>query len=682
MTDAPDSSCGSPYNLVNSFLLLTCEEMLSVRFLYLFIFSFFLGFGNIAFPKTPEDEFYHKNVRVYIQKYCANCHNEVDKKAGLNLADVYYAVSVIRKGEMFQKVAEEVQNRNMPPQGEPQLTPEEVEQMVSGINALLSNALSKPDPGEAVMRRLSHREYRYTLLDLVGIDFDARNFFPSEGSGGEGFDNQSRVLFITPVTMERYYAAADSILSQAYRTPTLWTEINPQPFRPGLLYRWKMWWNTRVLGRTPSFARARTHASQVLIPFATRAFRRFLNGEEQQRLLAFFDQLYAQSWNQPKGYDQALLASLKSILVSPHFLYRYEANLPQDTPYPISNLELATRLSYLLWSSMPDQQLFDVAYRENLHDPKVLRRELHRMMADPKFQRFTEAFASQWLEIETIRASPHTDLEKYPEFTEALQEAMYEETVQYFYHVFSQSRNLLDLLDSDYTFLNATLAQHYDIEGITGSEMRKVVLPHRNRGGVLGMGAVLTSTSLPLRTSPVLRGKWVLEQLLGTPPPPPPPDVPELESAKESVKNELDLRALLNAHRAPSSCSGCHQKMDPIGLGLENFDAVGKWREVYGGNQSIDASGVLVSGESFEGPAELKLILLEKKELFAKNLARKLLSYALGRGVGFKDTPALTELTHSLLEHEFDPQELMFALVNSYPFKHKRSDLQKQYEGI
>lgn len=331
---------------------------------------------------------------------------------------------------------------------------------------------------------------------------------------------------------------------------------------------------------------------------------------------------------------------------------------------------------------MPDATLFNVAYREDLHDANVLKRETLRMMADPKFMRFAQSFAGQWLEVEEVLDAPKTDLEKFPELTMPLREAMYNEAVQYFYHVFTQSRNLLELIDSDYTFLNEDLARHYGIEGVKGKHMQAVLLTDRNRGGILGMGAVLTATSLPLRTSPVLRGKWVLEQVLGTPPPPPPPDVPELEAAKEQVKDELDLRALLAQHRSPSACTSCHQKMDPIGLGLENFDAIGRWRDSYGETTKVDASGVLTSGEAFTGPAQLKQILCEEREKFARNISRKMLSFALGRGVDFKDSPTMEQLTKALLENEFDSQSFMLALVNSFPFRYKKSDTKDRYKEI
>lgn len=638
------------------------------------------GLNSFLLADTEDDRFWRGSVRPLIRKHCASCHNQTDKKGGININDIDFAIGVTLRGELFQNVVRQVEARTMPPDSKPAMTDEEIRQMVDGINMLLEKALAKPDPGEAIMRRLSNREYRYTVMDLTGVDFEARDFFPPDGSGGEGFDNQSRTLFITPLLMERYYAAADSVLSRAWRNPELWQQLVPESYSPGVSERMSVWWNKTILNREVNLDKPVGKALQTLVPFATRSYRRFLTPEEKDQLGFFFREMYLSYWGEEYAYDKAIRETLKSILISPNFIYRAEANYPVSDPYQISGFELATRLSYLLWSSGPDQELLEVAYREDLHDPAVLEKETLRMMQDPRFLRFAESFAGQWLEVEEAMEEPKADPETFPELTEGLRNAMYQEVVQYFYHVFTRSRNLVELLDSDYTFLNEPLAKHYGIEGIDGDEMRAVVLNDRNRGGILGMGAVLAGTSLPFRTSPVLRGKWVLEQILGTPPPPPPPDVPELEAAKKEVHDELDLRALLSLHRAPSSCAGCHQKMDPLGLGLENFDAIGRWRDTYG-DTPIDASGVLITGEEFTGPAELKSILCEDREKFARNISRKILSFALGRGVSFTDSPTLDTLTKTLMENEFDSQKFMLTLVNSYPFRYKRSDLPTRYDN-
>ncbi|MDH3651905.1 MAG: DUF1592 domain-containing protein, partial [Saprospiraceae bacterium] len=601
-----------------------------------------------------------------------------DKKAGINLDRFDFVVHVIRSGELFQKVVAAIEENKMPPPSSPAMSNADRDTMVAGILKILEKALAKPDPGPTVMRRLSHREYMYTIRDLLGVDFDALSYFPAEASGGEGFDNQAGVLYMTPLLMERYYMAADSVVRQARLASEIWRELMPKNYRPGPLRRFSNWWKQTISKQEIYWGKPANIASKIILPFATKAYRRFLDVEEEKDLISFFEKIYFQEWRGKNGFEIALTTVFKKVLVSPSFLFRMEANLPINESYPVNNFELATRLSYLLWSSMPDDLLLNVAYRENLHDPKVLRRETKRMIDDPKFERFANTFAPQWLGVQELMFESKPDKDKFPEFTPSLREAMYSEVVEYFSHVFSKG-NLLQFIDSDFGLINAELARHYGIDGVEGQAFQAVHLDDRSRGGVLGMGAVLTATSLPERTSPVLRGQWVMEQLLGERVPPPPPDVPELEAAKAEVHDELDLRSLLELHRFPSSCQPCHKKMDPIGFGLENFDAIGRWRDKYG-TVAIDASGELEDGVVFNGPIELKNILLEEKEKFARNFTRKLLSFALGRGVEFLDSRTINDLTNQLIENNFDGSELLVSLVNSYPFRHRRSDLADRYK--
>ena len=658
----------------------------------LFISILFLMLPQVSVGITKEDIKFQKSARVVIRKYCVSCHNAADQKAGINLDAFDFVSQIIRNGELFETVIHQSLSGAMPPRGKPRMNHAEMDSLVIGIRRILDEALSKPDPGEAIMRRLSHREYSYTIKDLVGVEFQAIHFFPSEGSGGEGFDNQSRVLFITPLMMERYYEAADSIVRMVKRDPVLWPKIFTKDYRPGI---WKQGW-MRLRGvfssREVTWEKPVKIAKRILIPFATKAYRRILSASEQDQVMEFFKDVYFGHWKNHNAFSNAIEASLKRILISPHFLYRAEMNLPSSDPYPINNFELATRLSYFFWSSMPDESLLNTAYRENLQDPVIIRREALRMMEDAKFKRFSASFAPQWLGIEELLHSPQIDTEKFPEATTAFREFIHQEIIEYFHHLYTQEKNILHLLDSDYGMLNATLADHYNIPGVEGEAFRKVTWPDPNRGGILGSAAVLTATSLPVRTSPVLRGQWVLEEILGTPAAPPPPDVPALETAKSKVHSETDLRALLEQHRASPECRGCHQKMDPIGLGLENFDAIGRWRTHY--TQPImntdeaaasiipvpiDASGVLSDGTLFNGPQELKKYLIQEKEKFATTFSKKLLSYALGRSVEFLDSPTLKDLTKSLLETNFDSEALMLTLVQSYPFRHRRSDSALDY---
>jgi hypothetical protein len=365
----------------------------------------------------------------------------------------------------------------------------------------------------------------------------------------------------------------------------------------------------------------------------------------------------------------------KAVLVSHHFLIRQESDPPLTDPYPINSFELATRLSFFLWCSIPDVELLEAAYREDLRDPDLLRLQVRRLLDDPKARRMAKDFVSQWLEIDDLTQPTYDkDEHLFPEFDTELRAAMHSETVAFFYYTLSESRNFLELLDGRYTFLNETLAKHYGIDGIKGNEMRKVNLEGTERGGILGMASVLTATSLPNRTSPVLRGKWVMEKVLSTPPKPPPPNVPDLEATRE-IHDELSLREALVIHRENPSCFGCHQDMDDLGFALENYDAIGRWRTTYNNSTAlIDVTGSLKSGEYFDGAAQLREVLISKQEQFAKGISRKMLGFALGRSIEFRDTKFVEKLAESLIDNQFDPVPFIEDLVLSYPFQYKKTD--------
>lgn len=632
---------------------------------------------------SQDMDIFDTEIRPLMAKKCFECHNTGNVKGGVNLDNYKERERVVKDGQLWLKVLDQIKSRSMPPKTKAALSGDEYNLLVEGINDILESSLREKNPGHIVIRRLSHSEYHYTILDLVDVDFDARGYFPSDGSGGGGFDNQGGSLFITPLKFERYYDAADIIIRQVYDDKTRWRSVVPIEFR-------QMWWerlanwfkslfsdNYRVIN-PPELA-----AERVIMPFATKAFRRFLKDDEKVRLTSMFKTVYHQldSLENPRRFDESIAQTFKSILVSPHFLYRAEEEPPRKGAYPLSNFELATRLSYFLWSSMPDQELFALAYMGKLQDTVVLETQVRRMLADPKAKRFAESFSSQWLGIaKIVDNQPVVDEEKYPEFNMPLREALYRETVEYFYYVLTDSKNMLELINSNYTFMNKKLADYYGIEGFTGERYRKVILQDSSRGGVLGMASVLAATSLPQRTSPVLRGKWVLEQILGISPPPPPPEVGEL-TEDEGKHSELGLRQLLEAHRSKPACMSCHQKMDPLGLGLENFDAIGRWRDTYG-KAGIDPSGVLADGRTFKGPQELKRLLMEEKEKIARNFSSRMLSYALGRSVMFTDEPALRRLETCLLDNNFNPELFIIELVKSYPFRMKLNDFRKKVDEV
>jgi len=628
-----------------------------------------------AQPDDPRQKHYVRNVRPIIMENCFPCHNGEDKKAGIDFDKYFFISSIVRDGELFQEIIHQVETRMMPPDTRRPLTPNEIDTLSLYLNSYLESALAEKDPGLIPPRRLNNQEYRYVIQDLLNVEVNVDSLFPSDPSGGEGFDNQASTLYLTPLLIDRYFDAADGLVERLYHNAEAWREQVPA-YKPSVFNTLRVYWYKLLYDKDLSLERPTRHAEDILIPFATLAYRGFLTPEDKSSLLDFFQQAYKHFEGKADRFDASIRESFKRILVSHNFLYRIESDPEVDLPYPITDFELASRLSFFLWSSIPDQALLNTAYREDLHDPLVLEREVNRMLNDPKAKRMGEQFAVQWLELKKLKDPTfQLDPERYPVFTNKLKTLMVKEVELFFNYVLLESNNLLDLIDSEYSFLNEELANHYGIPGVEGEQMRKVQFASNDRGGVLGMAGVLTATSLPTRTSPVLRGKWVLEQILGTPPPPPPPNVPELEASHDSTESEVSLRVLLERHRADPACKGCHQAMDPIGLGLENFDATGRWREAYG-SEVIDASGVMKTGEQFEGPAELRNILKSQKELFAKNFSTKMLSFALGRGIIFKDSPTIKHLQQTLLETDFDSEAFILELVKSYPFRYKKSDTQ------
>ncbi len=626
---------------------------------------------------------YETDIRPLLSVKCFECHNTGNPKGDVNLDNYKEQARVIEDGQFWLKVLDQIKTRSMPPKSEPPLSPEHYNKLVDGINSILQSSLQKKSPGHVVIRRLSHSEYHYTILDLVQVDFDARNFFPSDGSGGGGFDNQGGALFFTPLKLERYYDAADVIIDSAFNDKKLWSSLVPLTYKQNWWQQFRNWIKSLFSDEYEEVNPPEIAAEKVLFPFATKAYRRFLKDNEKEKLIGMFTTVYDQkdSIDNPRRFNESVAQTFKTILISPYFLYRVEEEPEMSGSYPLSNFEVATRLSYFLWSSMPDQELFNLAYMGMLEDTIVLEAQVRRMLADPKAKRFAENFSTQWLGItKLISNQPMVDDQKFPGFDMTIRKALYRETIEYFYYVLTKSRNMLDLISSNYTFLTKELADFYGIEGPTSDDFQKVILTDSMRGGVLGMGSVLSTTSFETRTSPVIRGKWVMEQLMGISPPPPPPVVAEL-TEDEAAHSEIGLRKILELHRSKPDCQSCHEKMDPLGLGLENFDPTGRWRTSYG-KAPVDASGVMADGRTFEGPAQLKLLLMSEKAKIARNLSTKMLSYALGRSILFTDEPALQRLDASLLQNNFNPELFIIELVKSYPFRMKLNDFEKKSTDV
>jgi mono/diheme cytochrome c family protein len=413
----------------------------------------------------------------------------------------------------------------------------------------------------------------------------------------------------------------------------------------------------------------REAAREIVTRFATRAFRRPVAPAEVDRLLQLFDKAQKDG----ERFENCVKLALYRVLVSPHFLFRVERDPPDAVAgkaYPVGEYALASRLSYFLWSSMPDAELFGLAQKGELR--KNQDAQVKRMLKDPRSAAFVQNFAGQWLTLRSL-SNINPDPKVFPGFDEDLRSAMYRETEMFFNAMLREDHNILDFLDADFSFVNERLAKHYGIDGVKGSEFRRVMLPP-TRGGLLTQASILALTSYPTRTSPVQRGKWVLEQILNTPPPPPPPDVPNLDEARQ-LKGSL--RQVMEMHRTNPICASCHQRMDPIGFGFENYDAIGRWR-VKDGNFPIDPSGVLPDGKAFKGPAELKRILKEKKELFARCLSEKVLTYAVGRGLEYYDRCAIDRVVAALEKNDYRFSTLLLEVVKSEPFQMRTAQAPKQ----
>lgn len=410
-------------------------------------------------------------------------------------------------------------------------------------------------------------------------------------------------------------------------------------------------------------------ARKILTQMLRRAYRRPVTDNDLAQPLEFF-----RAGNKEDGFERGVQEALASILVNPNFLFRVErepANVAAETAYRISDAELASRLSFFLWSSIPDDELLALAEDGRLSEPSVLAGQVTRMLKDERSRSLVSSFASQWLYLRNLN-SITPDGRLFPDFDHNLRQAFQQETEMFVESIIREDRSALNLLQADYTFLNERLAKHYEIPHVYGSRFRRVSLtPQHNRGGLLRHGSILTVTSYATRTSPVIRGHWILKNLIGSPPPPPPDDVPALKD--NTVDSTLSVRERLAVHRANTACAGCHNLMDPVGFALENYDAVGRWRNLEAG-KPVDATGGLPDGSKFEGVAGLERGILNRPELFVGTLTEKLLTYALGRGVEHYDAPTVRMVVHSAAEKDYRFSEIIQAIVRSKPFQMRTTE--------
>jgi hypothetical protein len=616
---------------------------------------------ELTHPTQPVD--FKTTVAPLLAKYCIDCHGGDEPKGDVSLefaGPVQVEQALAKNHKIFEHLADRLESRKMPPARKPKPTDAERELLLTWVDRdLLARYFAEHGSARvARVRRLSKVEYANTIRDLFYFkQFKADDLPPDDL--GYGFDNIADLLTMSPNHLDLYLKTAEQAilqLDQTAKPSANWAAKDKTYWEPddGVFLPIK---DVRL-----GFNNNQKRVRMVLERFLPRAYRRPVSSEEIDRLMIFAQLSLAQegeSFIRPKS----TYAPLRAVLCSPYFLYRIEQDPPQGTA-PISECELASRLSYFLWSSMPDDELFDLAEKNQLR--ANLEEQVRRMLKDPKARALTENFAEQWLHLAALKkAAPDPKL--FPDFDEPLRQAMREETERFVEHVIEQDRSIMEFLDADYTFLNERLARHYGIEGVSGEEFRLAKLdPAQHRGGLLTQASILTLTSPPTRTSPVKRGAWVLQTLFNDPPDPPPADVPPLEAKSAVVSGTV--RQVLEAHRANAQCAGCHSKIDPFGLALENFDAIGAWRTKEA-QFSIDASGTFPDGKSYRDLAEFRALLDARKDDFRKALVEELLIYGLGRGLDYPDRSAVRSICASAAEKEDRFSGVILAIVNSDLFQ-------------
>lgn len=587
-------------------------------------------------------------ISPLVEKYCIDCHSGGEAEAGLSFEPLLESQEVNQHRKAWQKVLKQLRDGTMPPEDADVPTDQERSAASEWIEAELNSFdCSDPQrPGHVTLRRLNRVEYRNTIRDLLGVEFDPTETFPRD-TLGYGYDNIGDVLSLSPLLVEKYLDAAGGIAAEAAIAVEAPTEK---------VWRNSLAWRGEVVHWTAYFL--------------SRAYRRPATTEEVERAM----QLVEQSHNAGGSFQQAIRLVVQLALASPSFLFRSEAPPTEDAhladenvtadSYPLDDYQLATRLSYFLWSTMPDEELFRQAAAGTLHEN--LDAQVNRMLASERSDQFVRNFGEQWLETRRLQTiEPNSKL--FPDYDDSLAAALGEETFLLLRNVFREDLPIATLLEADYSFLNERLAEHYSVEGVAGENFRRVELPEVRQAGLLAHGSVLAVTSHSDRTSPVLRGKWIMQHLLNDAPPPPPMAIDLSEDLQ--VTEGKSLRERLEVHRASSSCSVCHQVMDQLGFALENFDPLGRWRDE-DGEFPVDSSGRLPDGREFSGPQGLRDILLGDLDAFRKCLVEQVLTYALGRGLEYYDQCALEQIALASREQGDTLSGIVRAVVQSVPFQY------------
>lgn len=586
---------------------------------------------------------FKRDVRSVLQSFCFDCHGADLQKADLNLQSALNARPLVRHRELWLHVIQHLKTGVMPPEKKAQPSDDQRTAVVAWLEHRLEtfDYDSIRQPGHEPVRRLSHHEYNKTVRDLFGMDLRPADKFPADATGSSGFDNSANTLFLQPLLMERYFAAAEEVLDAAIPGDRIASPVLAELFAGGV---------TRN-----GFA-----------GFLHRAFRRSATSDEVDQVTARYDALIDTDGDR----HAALRSALGTALVSSKFLIRSETVSAVGTDHAVGDFDLANRLSYFLWASMPDDRLFELAADRRLQQPDVLRDEVDRMLSHRKADALGEIFAAQWLGYQHLGTRIRLDPIDNPWCTDTLMKAMRDESGMFFVTLLRENQPLHRLIDADFTYLNEELAAHYRIGGVRGDRMRRVALTNDRRGGILGHGSVLAVTSFPGRTSPVTRGKWILSDILGTPPPPPPPNVSEFDERIEE-NERLSLRRKMELHRRNPSCAACHNQIDPLGLSLEHYDHFGRWRTRTEGGR-VDARGHLPNGTEFAGLAGLRKVILEQRlPDLTRQITRKMLAYALGRQLEYFDEAAVRDIVTDVAEDGHRLRTLVHAIVASQPFRYQ-----------
>ncbi|MEM9645052.1 MAG: DUF1592 domain-containing protein, partial [Planctomycetota bacterium] len=605
--------------------------------------------AEVSSSRAEAEAYFREHVSPFIKTYCLDCHsNRRPTEAGVNFSPALEAPGHAAFSEQWKNAVARVRAHDMPPDDTGEIpSDQERQDFIDWLTRI--KFLSDKDPGVFVIRRLTKTEYGNTLRDLLGVNPQGVQELPDEVSG-EGYLNS-----LSPLQLEHYLSIADRVLDQFFASDDV---TDPE-------------WKQQLFGEAPASASAaRVAAGRIARSFCRKAYRRPPSEAEIGVMLDVFE------LGRQKDLDHrgAIRLMLKSALVSPQFLFITPAEVadPDAEIVPLDDHQLASRLSYFLWATMPDDELMSLADRGQLHEPHVLKAQAKRLLDDPRSGALFDGFATQWLGLGGWQDKVF-DPSKFPQMTVELRASMHDEARLFFESVVREDRSVETFVDSDYTFLNESLAAVYGLQGtISGPAMRKVHLSDPNRGGVLGMPSVLAATSFPDRTSPVKRGVWVLEQLLGDHVPPAPPDVPALDEQDQQTADELTVRERIELHRQNPVCANCHRTLDPIGFGLENFDAIGRWRLKDDNGEWIDASGELPGGIDFSSPHELKSIVAGEVDKVSRNLYEKLLAYALCRKLEGYDEFVVEESMREIANGGYRMQTLITAVITSYPFTHRR----------